>query len=132
MRFDSFPQTPLNGANALETPADFFRARNLPGRIEFGRCRPRFPIHRLSPIIYKGIRSERFENIARGAPMNDRGRFIRILGVAGLLATAAGLLLAMGIAAGALVFKSYESASLRAGNKAWDSAAAHANRNPPP
>jgi hypothetical protein len=38
--------------------------------------------------------------------MRDGGRFIRILGVAGLLATAAGLLLAMGIAAGTLVFNS--------------------------
>lgn len=64
--------------------------------------------------------------------MRHRGRYIRILGVAGLLATAAGLLLAMGIAAGALVFKSYEGATSRAGNKAWNGADSHLKGNPPP
>lgn len=64
--------------------------------------------------------------------MRDRGRFIRILGVAGLLATAAGLLLAMGIAAGALVFRSYEGASLRPEPKAWDAASSRAQGNQSP
>ena len=44
-------------------------------------------------------------------PIRDRERFFRFLGVAGLLATAAGMLLAVGIAAGALVFKRMEASA---------------------
>ncbi len=54
----------------------------------------------------------------------SRERIVRILGLAGLLATAAGVLLAMGIAAGGLVFRRMEAASPRSETVLWDSAAA--------
>ena len=59
-----------------------------------------------------------------GGSSGDRERIMRILGVAGLLATAAVALLGMGIAAGTLVFRQMESASSRPETVLWDTAAA--------
>lgn len=52
-------------------------------------------------------------------PSREREKFFRFLGVAGLLATAAGMLLAVGIAAGALVFKRMEASASRQDTDAW-------------